>query len=147
MGLRWVSESPAFWDVNKDRIVGNAPAGIFDSRYRRLRMGAIVPGDWFRVEEDGRTVGYGWLDVNWGDAEIQLATDPGARRRGVGSFILEHLQQEAETRGLNYMFNLVRPTHPQLGETTKWFLDRGFQAVDDGRLVREARPRPSIPPP
>lgn len=148
MSLRWVHESPSFWDADKARIVGEAPSGIFDSRFRRLRLGALVPGDWFHAEDEGRrVVGYGWLDASWGDAEIQVATDPNARGRGVGSFILERLQLEADMRGLNYLYNLVRPTHPQLQATTEWFLKRGFQAVDDGRLVREARPRASIPPP
>lgn len=145
--LQWVPESPAHWDDDKARIVGGADAGIFDSRFRRLRPGELVPGDWFRVEHEGRTVGYGWLDASWGDAEIQVATDPAFRGRGVGAYILDHLQHEAERRGLNYLFNLVRPTHPRLRETIDWFLKRGFQAVDDGRLVREARSRPSIPSP
>lgn len=145
--LHWVPESPAHWDEGKARIVGGAPTGVFDSRYRRLRQGELVPGDWFRVERDGRTVGYGWLDASWGDAEIQIATDPELRSLGIGAFIVDQLQHEAETRGLNYLYNLVRPTHPHLRETIDWFLKRGFKAVDDGRLVREARSRPSIPTP
>src|SRR5690348_2898282 len=113
MTLTWIRESSPRWDAGKVRIVGEAPAGVFDSRYRKLREGELVHGDWWRVELDGRTVGYGWMDVCWGDAEILLAVDPAARKGGAGNFILQHLHDEARARGLNYLTNIVRSTHPQ----------------------------------
>ena len=66
MTLSWIAEHPATWDADKRRIVGGASPGIFDSRYARIAEGSIVPGEWWRVDEDGHTVGYGWMDVNWG---------------------------------------------------------------------------------
>jgi ribosomal protein S18 acetylase RimI-like enzyme len=139
MTLGWIAErSPVRWDADKRRIVGGAPPGMFDSRYRAAVEGDVVPGDWWRVEDGSRVVGYGWLDVVWGDAEILLATDPDARGRGVGSFILEHLEEEARRRGLNYLYNVVRPTHPQGQELTRWLVKRGFRASEDGRLLRLA---------
>jgi N-acetylglutamate synthase-like GNAT family acetyltransferase len=134
MGLLWVSEGAPRWDADKVGIIGEAPAGMFDSRYRALAPGAMLPGDWWRVEADGKTVGYGWLDVCWGDAEILLAVDPTARAHGVGSFILEQLHKEAARRGLNYLTNVVRPTHPEAAAVTQWLQKRGFKASDDGRL-------------
>jgi N-acetylglutamate synthase-like GNAT family acetyltransferase len=136
MSLRWIQESPGRWDADKARIVGGAPAGVFDSRFRACREGDLLPAEWWRVEDDGKTVGYGWLDVVWGDAEILLASDPGCVGRGVGSFILEGLEAEARDRGLRYLYNLVRPTHPQAAEVTRWLEKRGFHKNEDGRLSR-----------
>jgi GNAT superfamily N-acetyltransferase len=136
MTFRWIPENPARWDEGKSRIVGGAPAGAFDSRYRQLSIGDRVPGEWFRVEDDRGIVGYGWLDVNWGDAEILLATDPFERGHGVGSFVLEKLADEAHARGLNYLTNVVRATHPDGERVGAWLARRGFHASEDGRLLR-----------
>jgi N-acetylglutamate synthase-like GNAT family acetyltransferase len=139
MSLRWIHESPAYWDASKARIVGGAPPGVFDSRYRALTEGRIVSDDWWRVEDEGRVVGYGWLDVVWGDAEILLAVAPDAHGRGVGAFILDRLDDEARTRGLGYLYNLVRTTHPHAAEVTRWLEKHGFQPEEDGRLLRAVK--------
>ena len=136
MAPSWIRESPVRWDEDKARIVGDAPPGIFDTRYRDAKPGQIVPGEWWRVEDDRRALGYGWLDTVWGDAEILLAVDPAAQRRGVGSFILDHLDAEAQRRGLNHLYNLVRPTHPHAAEVIRWLEKHGFRAQEDGRLLR-----------
>ncbi|MCB9597457.1 MAG: GNAT family N-acetyltransferase [Sandaracinaceae bacterium] len=136
MSLSWIRERNAVWNADKARIVGRAAPGIFDTRYGNLAEGHLVPAEWWRVEDDGRTVGYGWLDVNWGDAEILLATDAEARGRGVGTFVLRQLELEARARGLNYMYNIVRPTHPEGDRVTAWLVARGFGAAHDGRLLR-----------
>jgi len=134
--LHWIHESPARWDAGKARIVGDAPQGIFDTRYARLTPGALAPGEWWRVEEAGETVGYGWLEVSWGDGEILLATDASCRGRGVGEFMLRNLNDEAKKRGLNYLTNVVRPTHPDAEALTRWLEARGFGPARDGRHVR-----------
>jgi N-acetylglutamate synthase-like GNAT family acetyltransferase len=134
--MRWIAESPATWDADKARIVGAAPAGTFDSRYAQAKLGELVPGEWWRVELDGRTVGYGWLDVIWGDAEILLATDIELRKRGIGTFILGQLENEARARGLNYLYNVVRATHPEGDAVAAWLVRRGFTPSVDGRLLR-----------
>ncbi len=139
MPLTWTHETPAKWDANKQRIVGDAPAGTFDSRYRTLKPGALVPGEWWRVADGGNVVGYGWLDVSFGDAEILLAVDPAQRKKGVGAFILERLDAVARARGLHYLCNLVRPTNPQAKEIALWLEKRGFVSQDDGRLVRPVK--------
>jgi ribosomal protein S18 acetylase RimI-like enzyme len=141
MTLRWIYESPAVWDADKARIVGAAPEGVFDTRYAQAKVGDLVPGEWWRVEDGEATVGYGWLDVNWGDAEILLATAPEAQQRGVGSFVLSHLEQEARARGLNYLYNVVRPTHPDADRVTAWLKKRRFEPSADGRLLRGVVPR------
>jgi GNAT superfamily N-acetyltransferase len=145
MSLEWIAEQPAQWDKDKARIVGSAPAGTFDARYTTLRIGEMAPGEWWRVEDRGRVVGYGWLDVSWGDADILIATDVEARKHGIGTFILGELDREASRRGLNYLSNIVPPTHPQRDDVSRWFEKRGFAIVEDGRLARAVR-RVTIPP-
>ncbi|ACY12962.1 GNAT family N-acetyltransferase [Haliangium ochraceum] len=142
MALQWISESPAYWDQDKARIVGGAPAGIFDVRYQRCQPGDLLPASWWRVSSDGETVGYGWLDIVWGDAEILLATAPGAQGKGVGSFILDKLEEEALARGVNYLYNVVRPTHPQRDAIAAWLSARGFEESDDGSLFRAISRKP-----
>lgn len=115
---------------------GEAPLGIFDRRYRELPDGEVLAGDWWRVEENGEAVGYGWLDVVWGGAEVLLATAPGKENRGIGRFILRELEREAGARGLNYLYNVVRPTHPNGKSVTDWLVKRGFKASEDGSLLR-----------
>jgi GNAT superfamily N-acetyltransferase len=100
----------------------------------------LVPGEWFRVDDDGATVGYGWMDCTWGDAEITLAVDPRHRRRGVGAFIVHHLGEEAGARGVNYLYNAVRPAHPDRVSVTRWLEGLGFRPSGDGLLKRRVRP-------
>ena len=55
--------------------------------------------------------GYGRLDDTWGDAEILVLVEPERRGSGVGAFILDHLEQEAAERHLNYIYNVVPHGH------------------------------------
>lgn len=146
MERRWIAENPAVWTADKARIVGRAREGIFDPRYAALAEGALVPGAWWRVEDDGRAVAFGWMDVVWGDAEILLATAPEERGKGIGSYVLEHLADEAHKRGLNYLYNVIRPTHPEPERLKQFLMDHGFEPSEDGRLLR-AIARASAPPP
>ncbi|MBT8494744.1 MAG: GNAT family N-acetyltransferase [Deltaproteobacteria bacterium] len=141
MAMSWIADSPPTWNDDKQRLVGEATEGIFDRRFQVMKPGDLAPGSWWRVEDDGKVVGYGWLDVVWGDAEILLVTDPDCRGRGVGSFILEHLAKEAESRGLNYLYNTVRPSHPNADALTAWLLEHGFSEASDGSLVRPSAQR------
>ena len=135
MSLEWIKETPPYWDGNKTAVVGGAPAGVFEMP--SYSDGDLIAAEWWRVEEDGNVVGYGWMDHTWGDAEILLAVGSEARGRGVGTFILDRLEEEARDRGLNYMFNVVRPTHPDREGVTRWLEGRGFKASDDGLLKRQ----------
>ncbi len=137
MNLAWIEERPPVWDEGKQRIVGGAPAGVFD-------IGPFAPrdqlaGDWWRVEESGRVVAYGWMDITWGDAEVLVAVDPADQDRGLGTFVFDQLEREAAQRGLRYLHNVVRPTHPNRTEVTGWLERRGFKASSDGLLRRRVR--------
>jgi GNAT superfamily N-acetyltransferase len=136
MSFKWIHENPPYWDRNKAGIVGSAPKGIFD--LGGYGDGDMVPGEWWRVEEDRKVLGYGWMDTTWGDAEILLAVDAAAQGKGVGTFIIDRLDEEAASRGLNYLYNQVRDTHPDPGGITRWLENRGFTLSHDDRLLRRS---------
>jgi ribosomal protein S18 acetylase RimI-like enzyme len=132
MALQWVHDDDPRWDEDRRRVFASVPEGVFGAEERTT--GEPLSSDWWRVERDGRVVGYGWLDDVWGDAEILLAVDAGERRSGVGAFLVEHLEEEAAARGLNYVVNVVRPSHPERDAVTAWLQGHGFAATEDGRL-------------
>jgi N-acetylglutamate synthase-like GNAT family acetyltransferase len=134
MALNWVREDTPKWDAAKQAIVAAAPKGALDLPARK--PGDLAPGEWFRVEDEGKVVGYGWMDCTWGDAEITLAVDPASAKRGVGSFILDRLAHEAAARGLNYLYNTVRPTHPDRASVTRWLEGHGFTPSGEDGLLR-----------
>jgi GNAT superfamily N-acetyltransferase len=138
MARTWVREDTPVWDATKQEIVGGAPAGALQLPH--LAPGDLAPGDWFRVEDGGTTLGYGWMDCTWGDAEITLAVDARRRGEGIGAFIVEHLEAEAAARGVNYLHNAVSPTHPDRAGVTRWLEGRGFVPSGDGLLKRRVRP-------
>lgn len=133
--LEWVHEDDPRWDADRDRVFAGVPDGVFRTDMRR--PGERLSSDWWRVERDGRVVGYGWLDDVWGDAEILLAVDEAERGSGVGAFVLQHLEDEASARGLNYVLNVVRETHPDRDRVTAWLQKQGFTAAEDGRLRKQ----------
>ena len=143
--MKWIDERCSRWDETKAAVVG-AEAGVFALELTDRPKHSLLPGEWWRVEMDGEVVGYGWLDVVWGDAEILLAVRREARGRGVGTFILERLEEEARARGLNYLTNVVRSTHPRADEVAAWLRSRGFTSGEDGRLLRSVVRRTSPPP-
>jgi len=134
MALSWIHEDTPVWDADKAALVGGAPKGTFADL---PSLGALAPGEWFRVEDAGRVVGYGWMDVTWGDAEVLLVVAPDAQGRGVGRFILDRLEREAAARGVNYMLNEVRASHPDKAAVTAWLERQGFRGTGDGVLRRQ----------
>jgi N-acetylglutamate synthase-like GNAT family acetyltransferase len=137
--LRWIHENDPRWDADRERIFSSVPEGVFQAEARE--PGDRLSSDWWRVERDGQVVGYGWLDDVWGDAEILLVVQESERRAGVGGFLLEHLEKEAAARGLNYVVNVVRDTHPQREAVTSWLRARGFTTSEDVRLRKQVRDR------
>ena len=130
--LRWVKDDDPRWDDDRQRVFATVPDGVFRAESRT--PGERLSSDWWRVEDGDRVVGYGWLDDVWGDAEILLAVEEGARGSGAGAFALARLEEEAAARGLNYVVNVVRDTHPDRAAVTDWFLAHGFAGTEDGRL-------------
>lgn len=138
MPLTWTRETPATWNADKERVLGGAPAGAFD--LEALRGRAVLPGEWWRVEDAGRVVGYGWMDIVWGDAEILLAVDPAAQRAGVGAFLLHRLTREASGFGVRRLYNTVRE-HPEAEQVTRWLLSHGFVRAHGSNQLERPVPR------
>jgi GNAT superfamily N-acetyltransferase len=134
MALTWHRVAPAIWNDDIQRIVGGAPPGVF--ALGPQKSGAVLPGDWWRVDDDGRAVGYGWMDYSWGDAEILLAVDPASQRRGIGTFILDRLEDAAAERGINYLYNVVPDRHPDKDGLARWLQRRGFVPSQQGGLLK-----------
>jgi N-acetylglutamate synthase-like GNAT family acetyltransferase len=137
--LRWVKDDDPRWDADRERVFATVGPGVFPAVAQQ--PGERLPSDWWRVEDRGRVVGYGWLDDVWGDAEILLAIEEPARGTGAGAFALARLEDEAAARGLNYVLNVVRDTHPDRDAVTAWFLAHGFTGTDDGRLRKQVGDR------
>jgi GNAT superfamily N-acetyltransferase len=137
--LTWIKDDDPRWDADRDRVFGTVGPEVFPGLARG--SGEQLPGDWWRVQDGDRVVGYGWLDDVWGDAEILMAIEEPARGTGAGSFTLAHLEEEARSRGLNYVLNVVRDTHPQRAAVTDWFLAHGFSGTEDGALRKQVHER------
>ena len=126
MSFRWRREAAPSWAGDLKRIVGGQPAGVFD--VEGYVDGQPMIGEWWSVSgDDGAVLGYGWLDATWGgDAEVSVAVDPNAQQQGVGSFIMSGLEREAAARGFNYVYNSIRPSHPNGSDLYDWLAVRGY---------------------
>ena len=74
MGFLWIRELPAHMDESKLAVLRAAGEGVFHAA-RSPRL-ALLPGDWWRVTDGKKILGYGWMDTSWGDAEILLGSIP-----------------------------------------------------------------------
>jgi GNAT superfamily N-acetyltransferase len=133
--LTWTREDAPRWDEDKDRLFGDvdlASVGL-----SRPALGAAIADEWWKVTDAaGVVVGYGWLDNEWGDAEITFMVASAYRGAGVGDFIVSNLEREAADRGLNYIYNTVPATHPDRAWMTGWLTSHGFVAAGSGELRR-----------
>ncbi len=133
--LQWVREDNPRWDADKDRLFGDvdlASVGL-----SRPAVGVAVADEWWQATDAaGVVVGYGWLDSEWGDAEITFMVAPAYRGAGVGDFIVGNLEREAGERGLNYIYNRVPASHPDAGWMTGWLAGHGFVDAGSGELRR-----------
>jgi GNAT superfamily N-acetyltransferase len=134
--LAWTHEANPTWDADKQRVIGSTPDGVFDLAFAD---GASLPGDWWTASTaQGDVLGYGWLDATWGgDAEILLAVDAKAQKRGVGSFVISRLEDEAAARGLNYVYNTVRASHPHRDDLHDWLAVRGYRGDSADTTLRK----------
>lgn len=134
--MLWIREMPAHMDEHKQAVLRAAGEGVF--HVARMPKLALLPGDWWRVTEGSKVLGYGWMDTSWGDAEILLAVDPETQKKGVGAFILDRLEMEARERGLNRLYNVIPARHPEPAKLRAWLEKRGFQQVGEGGLLQRA---------
>jgi GNAT superfamily N-acetyltransferase len=74
------------------------------------------------------------MDINWADGEVLVAVDPSAQGRGVGSFVLQRLEDEARARGVNYLYNVIPPGHAEPFRLAAWLARHGYTPHGDGLL-------------
>ena len=136
-GLQWIREDAPCWDADKQRLFGEAELAA--TALNPPAPGALVADEWWHVADAaGVIVGYGWLDSEWGDAEVTFIVAPDRRGEGVGEFIIDHLEAEAAARGLNYIYNVVPATSPNPEWVTAWLVGQGFVAGDSDLRRRVA---------
>ena len=136
-GLQWIREDDPRWDADKQRLFG--PAEFAATALTPPQPGAPVADEWWHVADAaGAVVGYGWLDSEWGDAEITFVVARDRRGEGIGEFIVDHLEAEAAARGLNYVYNVVPATSPDPKWIAAWLIGHGF-AAGNGDLRRRVR--------
>lgn len=136
MALGWKPDPSPQWDAERRRIVGAWPASF--PELAAANEGAPLPGRWWAAEQGGRRVGFGWMDVTWGDAEVWVAVSPDACGAGVGSFIMDRLVSEASRQGLRYVYNRIPPKHPEPARLKQWLEGRSFGLSGDGLYKRLA---------
>ena len=137
MALHWTKEDTPRWDAAKQALFG--PEELAAVGMTAPEPGEPIADEWWHVtDDDGAVAGYGWLDSEWGDAEITFLVGRDRRGAGIGGFIVDRLEDEAAGRGLNYIYNVVPASHPD-------------PAVDDalarGARLRARPRRPAAPGP
>lgn len=133
--LTWEREARPVWDAEKASIAASAPDGALALDFA---AGAELPGDWFVAKDGDAVVGFGILDTTWGgDAEITLVVDGARQGQGVGSFVMDRLEQEARSRGINYVYNTVRDAHPNRDEVHDWLVVRGYWGNERDASLRK----------
>ncbi len=134
--LGWHKEAPPRWDAEKLALFDDAELAAVG--LARPAAGAVLPDEWWRVtDESGAVVGYGWLDAQWGDAQITFFVAPDRRGQGVGEFIVSQLERESAARGLNYIYNVVPESHPNAAWMNHWLALHGFLRSAHGDLRRQ----------
>ncbi|MEJ2866198.1 GNAT family N-acetyltransferase [Actinomycetospora sp. OC33-EN08] len=134
----WTAEPTPVWDADKADAFSPAGPGLHG-------LGSPADGDalgdaWWRVSaDDGSVAAFGRLDDTWGDAEVLVAVVPAFRGRGVGSWAMNRLTDEAAARQLNYVYNVVPENHPDREGVAAWLAAQGFDARDTGELRRRVR--------
>jgi GNAT superfamily N-acetyltransferase len=135
--MTWEREDAPRWDADKERVFGDVE--LASVGMTRPRSGAPLADEWWRVTDaSGAVVGYGWLDAEWGDAEIRFVVAGDRRGSGIGAFVVERLEREAAGRGLNYIYNSVPGSHPDAAWMTDWLTAHGFESRG-GELHRRVR--------
>lgn len=136
--MTWVREDTPRWDGAKQRLFG--PAELASVGLAQPAPDSVLADEWWRVADpSGAVVGYGWLDAEWGDAEIRFVVAPDRRGERIGEFIVDRLEREAAARGLNYIYNSVPATHPDRDWMSEWLVAHGFQSRRGTELRRRVR--------
>ena len=97
MVWHWTKEDTPRWDAAKQRLFG--PEELTAVGMTAREPGEPIADEWWRVtDDDGAVAGSGWLDSEWGDAEITFLVGRDRRGAGIGGFIVDRLEDEAAGR-------------------------------------------------
>lgn len=144
MTLHWTKEDTPRWDAEKQRLFG--PAELAAVGLQAPEPGTAIADEWWRVTDDvGSTVGCGWLDTEWGDAQITFFVAPSCRQAGIGEYIVGRLEAEAADRGVNYIYNVIPDSHPDPDWMKRWLAKRGF-VPGTGDLRRQVAHEDALAP-
>lgn len=134
----WTKENRPRWDADKDGLFTDADLAAVGFG-ERPAVGDAIADEWWvvRVPDDDAVAGYGWLDSEWGDAQITFFVAAAHRRSGLGSAIVDRLAGEARERGLSIVYNVVPQTHPAPAVVTAWLEARGFTDAGEGELRKK----------
>ncbi len=134
----WLKEDAPAWDTQKDHLFGAAEIAAVG--IDRPQPDESIADEWWRVvDASAAVVAYGWLDSEWGDARISFVVAAGHRGQGIGEFVIDHLEDEAFARGLNYIYNVIPASHPNPSWIRHWLIVRGFSVDPEGNLRRRSR--------
>ena len=138
--LTWTAEPTPCWD--EDKAAAFSPAGPTVHGLGTPAVGDALGDAWWRAETGaGQVAAFGRLDDTWGDAEVLVAVVPAFRGRGVGAWAMDRLGEEAASRSLNYVYNVVPVGHPDREAVTAWLAGQGFDPRDTGELRRRVTTR------
>jgi ribosomal protein S18 acetylase RimI-like enzyme len=121
--MDWIQEQPALWDETKQNILG-ANKGAFDIEH--TQVGGELDGVWFKLIDNNEIIGYGWIDLAYGNPEISIAVDSHKRFSGYGNTILRNLEEKALALGFSEVECIVRRKNADAINAIKWFHRNGF---------------------
>lgn len=129
--LSELSVAHAYYVVARD-VAGSPHQGTVPKKGRRLRWWVLSGGDPGKSGPRQPVVGYAGFHVVFEEGHITtLAVYPTHRHRGLGAWLLMHLFEEAERRGVQRMTLEVRPSNSAALALYETF---GFQV--EGRRPR-----------
>jgi GNAT superfamily N-acetyltransferase len=134
--LAWSKENRPRWDADKDRLFSDADLDAVGWP-ERPTVGDAIADEWWAVRDGDTVLGYGWLDSEWGDAQITFFVPAAHRGAGVGGFVVDRLADEARERGLSVIYNVVPDAHPDRAGVTAWLEARGFADAGEGELRKQ----------
>lgn len=128
----WEWETEAFWDTNKEYIIGTR-ADAFNMPKGR-DIGISLPGEWGILKnEDDEIIGYGWIELyDDKQAEISIAIKDASQVKGFGKQILEELVKELKARGYASVIAIVKRTNICSKEVIEWLCGNGFSKTKFG---------------
>jgi ribosomal protein S18 acetylase RimI-like enzyme len=120
-------------DIYGDPSIGGTdPGGAFDEHLANPRLAGV----WV-AEDDGQVVGFCGLLVEAEEAEADpIVVGSAQRSQGVGRRLLEHVTDEAKSRGVRFLS--VRPVARNI-EAFSLYYGAGFRTLGQVELFMELR--------